>query len=59
MELLFSDLGRLTLIYEKYRQILPLSNLCPLFKQQTLQRIEGGKKRRIFKAWDLLEQIEI
>ena len=44
MELLFSDLGRLTLIYEKYRQILPLSNLCPLFKQKTLQRIEGGRK---------------
>lgn len=44
MELLFSDLGRFTLIYEKYRQILQLSNLCPLFKQKRLQRVEGGRK---------------
>ena len=44
MELLFSDLGRFTLIYEKYRQILPLSNLCPLFKQKRLQRVERGRK---------------
>lgn len=42
MELLFSGLGRITLISEKYRQILQLSKLCPSFKKKRHQRVKGG-----------------